>query len=139
MRVHPPRFPFRRTYSAFSSPITKFTRTRYRVHIFRLRALLHPGHQHCISLGHSLIQLLPSNDPQKLELCNLIRNTVAVVDPYGARLTLYAAITLRELADCPGQDKKEHLSKAMALLMPEPAKSPGAKLLRLIKSELEYL
>ncbi|XP_046822399.1 SET domain-containing protein SmydA-8-like [Vespa crabro] len=105
----------------------------------RLRALLHPGHQHCISIGHSLIQLLPSNDRQKFDLCNLIMNTVAVVDPYCERLTLYAAITLRELADCPGQDKKGHLSKAMTLLMSEPAKSPGGKLLRLIKSELEYL
>ncbi|XP_015178450.1 PREDICTED: protein msta, isoform B-like isoform X1 [Polistes dominula] len=104
----------------------------------RLRALLHPGHQHCISLGHSLIQLLPSRDPLKLELCKLIMNTVAAIDPYYARLTLYAAITLRELAYCPGQDKKAHLSKAATLLMSEPPKSPGAKLLRLINSELKY-
>ncbi|KAK2574936.1 hypothetical protein KPH14_008703 [Odynerus spinipes] len=105
----------------------------------RIRALLNPSHQLCISLGHSLIQLLPSDDPQKFELCKLIMNTISAVDPYGARLALYTAITLHELADCPGEDKKAHLSKAVTLLASEPSNSPGEKLLRLIKSELEFL
>lgn len=107
--------------------------------LFRLRALLNPGHQHCISLSHSLIQLLPPDDPQKLDLCRIIMNTIAAVDPYDARLPLYTAITLRELSSCPGEDKRAHLSKAASLLASEPINSPGEKLLRLIQSELEFL
>ncbi|XP_033207857.1 SET domain-containing protein SmydA-8-like [Belonocnema kinseyi] len=102
----------------------------------RLSVLLHPCHQHCITVGHSLIQLLPPDDPQKSEICKRIISTSSIVDPYGAKLGLYTAIALRELASCPGQDKKNLLSKAFSLLEPEPLGSPGEKLLRLIKSEI---
>ena len=98
--------------------------------------LLHPCHQHCTAVGHSLIQLLPPDDPQKSEICKRIISITSIVDPYGARLTLYTAIALRELASCPGEDKKNLLSKAISLLESEPLGSPGEKLLRLIKSEI---
>ncbi|XP_029161550.1 SET domain-containing protein SmydA-8-like [Nylanderia fulva] len=102
----------------------------------RLTVLLHPGHQHCISVSHSLIQLLPPSSPQKSELCKLILDTVTQLDPYGARLALYTAVTLRELASCPGENKRAHLSRAASLLKTEPPNSPGQKLLRLIEMEL---
>lgn len=98
--------------------------------------LLHPGHQHCISVSHSLIQLLPPSDPQKSELCKLILDTVTRLDPHGARLALYTAVTLRELASCPGEDRQAHLSRATLLLKAEPPNSPGEKLLKLIEIEL---
>lgn len=101
-----------------------------------MTVLLHPGHQHCISVSHSLIQLLPANDPQKSDLCKRIIDTVNRLDPYGARLTLYAAVTLRELAGCPGEDAQTHLATAASLLKMEPPNSPGEKLLRLIEMEL---
>ncbi|XP_051172680.1 SET domain-containing protein SmydA-8-like [Leptopilina boulardi] len=103
----------------------------------RLMVLLHPCHQHCISVGHSLIQLMPSDDPQKAEICKRIISTTSIVDPYGTRLTLYTAIALRELASCPGEQRQSLLTKAASLLESEPPRSPGEKLLRLIQSELE--
>ncbi|KYN08068.1 Protein msta, isoform B [Cyphomyrmex costatus] len=102
----------------------------------RLTVLLHPGHQHCISVSHSLIQLLPATDPRKSELCKRIMDTVSRLDPYGTRLTLYTAVTLRELAMCPGEDKRVHLAKAVLLLKAEPPNSPGERLRRLIEVEL---
>lgn len=102
----------------------------------RLTVLLHPGHQHCISVSHSLIQLLPPSDPQKSELCKLILDTVTRLDPHGARLALYTAVTLRELASCPGEDRQAHLSRAVLLLKAEPPNSPGEKLLKLVEIEL---
>lgn len=105
----------------------------------RIRVLLHPGHQYCITIAHTLIQLLPSDDPLKLELCKLLIQTINAVDPYGSRLALYAAITLRELAECPGEDNKKRLMEAAALLALEPPNTPEDKLHRLIKMELDYL
>ncbi|EZA57559.1 Protein msta, isoform B [Ooceraea biroi] len=102
----------------------------------RLTVLLHPGHQHCISVSHSLIQLLPASDPRKLDLCKRIMDTVNRLDPYGARLALYTAVVLRELAVCPGEDRQVHLTRAASLLKMEPPNSPGEKLLRLIEMEL---
>lgn len=98
--------------------------------------LLHPGHQHCISVSHSLMQLLPASDPRKSELCKRVMDTVSRLDPYGARLALYTAVTLRELATCPGEDKRAHLTKAATLLKAEPPNSPGERLRRLIEVEL---
>lgn len=98
--------------------------------------LLHPGHQHCISVAHSLIQLLAPSDPTKSDLCKRILDTVTRLDPYGARLGLYTAVTLRELASCPGENRRAHLSRAASLLQAEPPNSPGEKLLRLIQAEL---
>lgn len=63
-------------------------------------------------------------------------NTVNRLDPYGARLALYTAVTLRELALCPGENKQVHLARAASLLKTEPPNSPGEKLLRLIEAEL---
>lgn len=103
---------------------------------FRLTVLLHPGHQHCISVSHSLIQLLSMTDPRKSELCKRIMETVSRLDPHGARLALYAAVTLRELAICPGEDKRAHLARATSLLKAEPPNSPGERLRRLIEVEL---
>ncbi|XP_011636202.1 protein msta-like [Pogonomyrmex barbatus] len=103
----------------------------------RLMVLLHPGHQHCISVSHSLMQLLPATDPRKLELCKRVMDTVSRLDPYGARLALYTAVTLRELATCPGEDRRAHLVKAASLLKAEPTNSPGEKLRRLIEVELQ--
>ncbi|RLU24825.1 hypothetical protein DMN91_002915 [Ooceraea biroi] len=102
----------------------------------KLTVLLHPGHQHCISVSHSLIQLLPASDPRKLDLCKRIMDTVNRLDPYGARLALYTAVVLRELAVCPGEDRQVHLTRAASLLKMEPPNSPGEKLLRLIEMEL---
>ncbi|KAG5318785.1 MSTAA protein, partial [Pseudoatta argentina] len=102
----------------------------------RLTVLLHPGHQHCISVSHSLIQLLPATDSRKSELCKRIMDTVSRLDPYGARLALYTAVTLRELAMCPGEDKRLHLAKAALLLKAEPPNLPGERLRRLIEVEL---
>jgi hypothetical protein len=64
-------------------------------------------------------------------------NTVSRLDPHGARLALYTAVTLREFALCPGEDKKIHLARAASLLKMEPANSPGKKLLGLIETELD--
>ncbi|XP_024886938.1 protein msta-like [Temnothorax curvispinosus] len=102
----------------------------------RLTVLLHPGHQHCISVSHSLMQLLPATDPRKSELCKHVMDTVSRLDPYGARLALYTAVTLRELATCPGENKRAHLARAASLLKAEPPNSPGERLLRLIEVEL---
>ncbi|XP_076235634.1 SET and MYND domain containing, arthropod-specific, member 5 isoform X2 [Calliopsis andreniformis] len=102
----------------------------------RLTTLLHPGHQQCITVSHSLIQLLPDNDTRKPELCKRIIETTKALDPYGARLVLYTAVALRELSTCPGEDKKSLLSEAMSLLQFEPPSSPGEKLRSLIESEL---
>lgn len=107
-------------------------------HLSRLTVLLHPGHQYSITVSHSLIQLLPSTDPRKLELCRRILDTVTNLDPYGARLALYTAVTLRELATCPGEDRQALLSRAVSLLKTEPSNSPGEKLLQLIQMELQY-
>lgn len=103
---------------------------------FRLTVLLHPGHQHCISVSHSLIQLLSPNDPRKSDLCKRIMDVVTRLDPHGVRLSLYTAVTLHELATCIGEDRPAHLSKAASLLRTEPQDSPGEKLLRLIEVEL---
>lgn len=98
--------------------------------------LLHPGHQHCISVSHSLIQLLPVTDPRKLELCKHVLDTVSRLDPYGSRLALYTAVILRELAMCPGEDRRAHFARAASLLKAEPPNSPGERLRRLIEVEL---
>lgn len=100
--------------------------------------MLHPGHQQCITVGHSLIQLLPANDPRKAELCKHIIEVTKLLDPYGARVALYTAVALRELSVCPGEDKKGLLEEALSLLQYEPEDSTGNKLRSLIKSELKY-
>ncbi|XP_011863155.1 PREDICTED: protein msta, isoform B-like isoform X2 [Vollenhovia emeryi] len=102
----------------------------------RLTVLLHPGHQHCVSVSHSLMQLLPATDPRKPELCKRVMDTVNRLDPHGARLALYTAVTLRELATCPGEDKRAHLARAASLLKAEPPNSPGERLRRLVQVEL---
>ncbi|NP_001229486.1 uncharacterized protein LOC724300 isoform X1 [Apis mellifera] len=102
----------------------------------RLTTLLHPGHQLCITVSHSLIQLMPADNPKKLELCKRIIETTETLDPYGTRLALYTAVTLRELSTCPGEDRKHLLSKALSLLQYEPQYSAGEKLRILIESEL---
>ncbi|XP_015114975.1 SET domain-containing protein SmydA-8 [Diachasma alloeum] len=102
----------------------------------RLLVLLHPGHQHCIAVGHSLIQLLPSEDPKKIEICRRILETTSILDPHGGRLALYTAVALRELSSCPGEDATAHLTRAIELLRHEPAGSPGDNLKKLIESEL---
>jgi len=63
-------------------------------------------------------------------------DTVSRLDPHGTRLTLYTAVTLREFALCPGENKQVHLARAASLLKIEPPNSPGEKLLRLIETEL---
>ncbi|KAK0178632.1 hypothetical protein PV327_007508 [Microctonus hyperodae] len=102
----------------------------------RLSILLHPGHQHCIAVSHSLIQLLSPEDPKKLELCKHILNTTSILDPYGTRLALYTAVALRELASCSSKDKKLHLERAIYLLKHEPPHSPGDELRKLIEIQL---
>lgn len=105
----------------------------------RLTALLHPGHQHCITVSHTLIQLLVPTDPRKRELCKRIIDTTGILDPYGARLPLYTAVALRELSNCPGEDTKALLSRAVSLLITEPPNSPGEKFRNYIESDLSYL
>ncbi|KAH0561579.1 SET domain-containing protein SmydA-8-like [Cotesia glomerata] len=102
----------------------------------RLQVLLHPGHQHCIAVAHSLIQLQSSDNPQKRELCLRILETTSILDPYGTRLGLYTAVALRELASCPGEDRRLNLERAIQLLEHEPAGSPGEKFKKLIETEL---
>ncbi|XP_015519883.1 SET domain-containing protein SmydA-8 [Neodiprion lecontei] len=102
----------------------------------RLQVLLHPGHQHCLTVGHSLMQLLPPEEPQKAEICRRVIQTTQVLDPYGSRLALYTAVALRELSLCPGEDRLDLLCRATKLLKFEPPNSPGEKLLRLLKAEL---
>ncbi|XP_043260854.1 SET domain-containing protein SmydA-8-like isoform X2 [Colletes gigas] len=102
----------------------------------RLTALLHPSHQQCITVSHSLIQLLSENNPKKPELCKRIIGITKVLDPYGARLSLYTAVALRELSTCPGEDEKSLLSKAISLLQFEPPNSPGKKFKELLEDEL---
>ena len=102
----------------------------------RLTALLHPGHQQCITVSHSLVQLLPANDPKKPELCKRIIETTRTLDPHGARLALYTAVVLRELSTCPGEDEKRLLSEALTLLKFEPPNSSGEKFRNLIETEL---
>ncbi|CAD1474990.1 unnamed protein product, partial [Heterotrigona itama] len=101
----------------------------------RLTALLHPGHQQCITVSHSLIQLLPADNPKKAELCKRIIETTKTLDPYGTRLALYTAVALRELSTCSGEDRKRLLSEAILLLQYEPENSSGGKLRILIESE----
>nr|XP_003702367.1 PREDICTED: protein msta, isoform B isoform X1 [Megachile rotundata]XP_012138444.1 PREDICTED: protein msta, isoform B isoform X1 [Megachile rotundata]XP_012138445.1 PREDICTED: protein msta, isoform B isoform X1 [Megachile rotundata] len=105
----------------------------------RLTTLLHPSHQQCITVSHSLIQLLPASDPRKAELCKRVMETTKLLDPYGARVALYTAVALRELSACPGEDKKDLLEKALSLLQYEPENSPGHKLRTLINTELKYM
>ncbi|XP_060817403.1 SET domain-containing protein SmydA-8-like [Bombus pascuorum] len=102
----------------------------------RLTTLLHPGHQLCTSVSHSLIQLLPASDPKKPELCKRIIETTKTLDPYGARLALYTAVALRELSTCPGENREGLLLEAISLLQFEPENSPGEKLRSLMESEL---
>lgn len=102
----------------------------------RLSVLLHPGHQHCIAVGHSLMQLLSPEDPQKAKICNQIIETTSILDPYGIRLALYTAVALRELASCPAQNRKELLERARDLLTHEPPNTPGQEVFRLLQSEL---
>lgn len=102
----------------------------------RLSVLLHPGHQHCIAVGHSLMQLLSPEDPKKTDICKRIIETTSILDPHGARLPLYTAVALRELAACPGQDREELLERAANLLRAEPPNGPGEELLRLVEREL---
>ncbi|KZC11057.1 Protein msta, isoform B [Dufourea novaeangliae] len=102
----------------------------------RLTTLLHPGHQLCITVSHSLIQLLARSDPKKRELCKRIIETTKILDPYGIRLSLYTAVTLRELSNCPGEDRQSLLCDAISLLQSEPPNSPGEKLRILMQVEL---
>ncbi|XP_034941953.1 SET domain-containing protein SmydA-8-like [Chelonus insularis] len=102
----------------------------------KLSVLLHPGHQHCIAVAHSLIQLQSPDNMKKRELCERILQTTSVLDPYGARLALYTAVALREFASCPGEERKLHLERAIDLLKHEPHQSPGDQLKRLIQAEL---
>ncbi|XP_001601934.2 SET domain-containing protein SmydA-8 [Nasonia vitripennis] len=104
--------------------------------LFRLTVLLHPCHQHCLTIGHSLMQLLPADDPKKAELCQRMIDTIALVDPYGARLSLYRAIALRELSMCPGQDRNELLFKAIQALRYEPPHSASGLLAKVILAEI---
>lgn len=101
-----------------------------------MQVLLHPGHQHCIAVAHSLIQLQSPDNPQKRELCVRILETTSILDPYGTRLCLYTAVALRELAGCPGEDRQLNLKRAIELLKHEPAQSPGEKFKKLIETEL---
>ncbi|XP_043272143.1 SET domain-containing protein SmydA-8-like isoform X2 [Venturia canescens] len=102
----------------------------------RLSVLLHPGHQHCTAVGHSLMQLLSPEDPKKAQICRQIIETTSILDPYGIRLCLYTAVALRELASCPGQDRKALLERARSLLSHEPPNTPGQEVLRLVQNEL---
>ncbi|KOC62816.1 Protein msta, isoform B [Habropoda laboriosa] len=102
----------------------------------RLTTLLHTDHQQCITVSHSLIQLLPGKDPRKPELCKRILQTTKTLDPYGVRLVLYTAVALRELSTCPGEDRRALLSEALSLMQYEPEDSPGGKLKVLMESEL---
>lgn len=103
---------------------------------FRLEILLHPGHQHCISVGHSLIQLLPSTDEKKLKICKQILSTTSILDPYGSRLALYSAVTLNELAKYPGENKKKHLDMGIELLNNETPGGPGYEFRKIMEAEL---
>lgn len=103
--------------------------------IFSLTVLLHPCHQHCLTIGHSLMQLLPPDDPKKEELCKRMIDTIALIDPYGTRLALYHAIALRELSMCPGQDRQGLLLKAVQALRYEPSDSPSGLLAKVILAE----
>ena len=82
------------------------------------------------------MQLLPSENPQKSELCKRIIETTSILDPHGARLPLYTAVALRELASCPGQDRSALLERASNLLKFEPANSPGERFKRLVDTQL---
>lgn len=82
------------------------------------------------------MQLLPPEDEKKIELCKRMIDTMAIIDPYNARLPLYHAIALRELSKCPNQDKKSLLTKAIGLLKYEPINSPGEQYLKIILSEI---
>lgn len=98
--------------------------------------LLHPGHQHCITVVHTLLQLLPPEDPKKVEMCKRILETTSLLDPFGGRLGLYTAVALRELSSCPGEEKVVHLGRAIELLKYEPAGTSGENLRKLMESEL---
>ncbi|XP_023316934.1 protein msta-like [Trichogramma pretiosum] len=93
--------------------------------LMRLMVLLHPCHQHCLTIGHSMLQMLDPADPKKLELCERLLQTFDKVDPHGARLGVYYAIALRELATCPGQDKSQLLRRAIHYLRYEPKGTSG--------------
>lgn len=105
----------------------------------RLTKLLHPGHQQCITVSHSLIQMLGRSDPQKALLCKRVIETTKTLDPYGARLAVYTAVALRELANCPGEDRKALLQEAVALLANEPLDSPGERLKCVTEGLLLYM
>ncbi|CAK9805253.1 SET domain-containing protein SmydA-8, isoform A [Anthophora quadrimaculata] len=102
----------------------------------RISALLHPCHQLCITVSHSLIQLMLDNDPKKSELCKRIIKITKTLDPYNVRLALYTAVTLRELAGCPGEDRRSLLSEAISLLQHEPEETPGQRLKELMEYQL---
>ncbi|XP_033330721.2 SET and MYND domain containing, arthropod-specific, member 5 [Megalopta genalis] len=102
----------------------------------RLTTLLHPNHQLCTSVSHSLIQLQGRSDPRKIDLCKRIIGITKILDPYGVRLPLYTAVTLRELSNCPGQDRESLSLQAISLLQSEPPNSPGEKLRILIEAEM---
>ncbi|XP_014208289.1 protein msta-like [Copidosoma floridanum] len=104
--------------------------------LFRLEVLLHPCHQHCITVSHTLLQMLEPDDPKKAELCQRMIDLFEIVDPYGARLAIYQVIALRELSLCPDQDRKALLTRAMEILRYEPPKSPGAVLSNIILQEV---
>lgn len=102
----------------------------------RLNVLLHPSHQHCLTIGHSLMQMLSPEDPKKAEICQRIINAIAIVDPHNSRIPLYKAIALRELAKCPGHEKTALLTSAVDALKYEPPNSPGDKFAKILISEI---
>lgn len=82
------------------------------------------------------MQLLSPDDPKKEELCKRMIDTIARIDPYGARLSLYRAIALRELSMCPGQDRNSLLFKAVQALRYEPPDSASGLLAKVIIAEV---
>ncbi|KAF7989022.1 hypothetical protein HCN44_007332 [Aphidius gifuensis] len=101
-----------------------------------LEILLHPGHQHCIAVGHSLIQLLPSSDSKKSQICKQILRTTSILDPHGSRLALYIAVALHELSKCPDENSEQHIKRGIDLLKYEPVDSPGYKFKKILENEL---
>ena len=85
-----------------------------------------------MTISHSLLQMLPDDNPKKLELCKRVIDTIALIDPYGSRLAIHQAIALHVLSTYPGQDKHDLSLKAIQLLRYEPPGSAGDLLSRVI-------
>lgn len=83
-----------------------------------------------------MIQLLPSSDSKKSQICKQILRTTSILDPYGSRLALYIAVALHELSKCPDENSEQHIKRGIDLLKYEPVDSPGYKFKKILENEL---